>query len=66
MTELFGGFSQAFYQGYNQAWSLDRGYAQRKDLYNLYHILNHFNLFAGHYAQQAEGLIDKLSMQKNL
>ncbi|UQB42250.1 fructosamine kinase family protein [Thiomicrospira microaerophila] len=60
MTELFGGFSPAFYQGYNQAWPLDASYQQRKPLYNLYHILNHFNLFGGHYQHQAEQLITQL------
>lgn len=63
MTELFGGFSPAFYQGYNQAWPLDAGYQQRKPLYTLYHILNHFNLFGGHYENQAEQLIDRLLAQ---
>lgn len=63
MTELFGGFSPAFYQGYNQAWPLDVGYQQRKPLYNLYHVLNHFNLFGGHYQHQAERLIDGLLSQ---
>lgn len=60
MTELFGGFSTAFYRGYNQAWLLDDGYKQRKTLYNLYHILNHFNLFGGSYAAQAERMIQQL------
>lgn len=54
MTELFGGFSTEFYSGYNAAFPLDPGYQSRKPLYNLYHLLNHFNLFGGHYAQQAE------------
>ncbi len=53
MTELFGGFPAGFYQGYNQAHPLDTGYQKRKTLYNLYHILNHFNLFGGGYGQQA-------------
>lgn len=60
MTELFGGFSNDFYRGYQAEWPLDAGYTQRKPLYNLYHILNHFNLFGGHYAQQAQRLIDAL------
>ena len=60
MTELFGGFPQAFYAAYNEAWPLDPGYTQRKKLYNLYHILNHFNLFGGGYAQQAESMIEQL------
>jgi len=60
MTELFGGFPAAFYQGYNAAWELDAGYKQRKELYNLYHILNHFNLFGGGYGSQASRIIDRL------
>lgn len=57
MTELFGGFPSAFYRGYNEVWQLDSGYEQRKILYNLYHILNHFNLFGGNYAGQANRMI---------
>jgi fructosamine-3-kinase len=60
MTELFGGFPGAFYDGYNEAWSLDRGYSQRKSIYNLYHILNHFNLFGGGYGNQAKTIIQQL------
>jgi len=60
MTELFGGFPTAFYSGYNEAWQLDSGYSQRKNIYNLYHILNHFNLFGGGYGSQAKRIIDKL------
>lgn len=60
MTELFGSFPSAFYRGYNQAWPLDDGYKQRKTLYNLYHILNHFNLFGGGYDSQAERMIQKI------
>ena len=60
MTELFGGFPSAFYNGYNQAWQLDSGYRQRKNIYNLYHVLNHFNLFGGGYANQARRTIDSI------
>ena len=60
MTELFGGFSERFYQSYRQSWSLDPGYETRKVLYNLYHILNHYNLFGDGYAEQAQGMIDRL------
>ena len=60
MTELFGGFSADFYTAYNEAYPLDSGYQTRKKLYNLYHILNHFNLFGGHYQQQAQSMIDIL------
>jgi fructosamine-3-kinase len=60
MTELFGGFGRDFYAAYEAAWPLDPGYRVRKTLYNLYHILNHFNLFGGGYADQAEAMIDRL------
>ena len=60
MTELFGGFGREFYDAYNAAWPLDAGYAVRKTLYNLYHILNHFNLFGGGYGAQADGMLERL------
>jgi fructosamine-3-kinase len=60
MTELFGGFGSRFYAAYNAAWPLDPGYETRKTLYNLYHILNHLNLFGGGYGSQAERMIDRL------
>jgi fructosamine-3-kinase len=60
MTELFGGFSREFYAAYRHAWPLDSGYAARRKLYNLYHVLNHFNLFGGGYLSQAAGMIDAL------
>jgi protein-ribulosamine 3-kinase len=60
MTELFGGYGPGFYAAYNEAWPLDAGYRVRKNLYNLYHVLNHFNLFGGGYAGQGERMIDKL------
>lgn len=60
MTELFGGFSQDFYQAYNEAWPLDNDYNQRKTLYNLYHILNHANLFGTSYLNQAISMMQRL------
>lgn len=60
MTELFGGFGAAFHAAYREAWPLDPGYATRKILYNLYHILNHANLFGGGYAGQAETMMQRL------
>jgi fructosamine-3-kinase len=60
MTELFGGFPQDFYSAYAEAAPLDPGYAVRKTLYNLYHVLNHANLFGGGYAAQAERMIERL------
>ena len=60
MTELFGGFGSEFHAAYNRAWPLDAGYARRKTLYNLYHILNHANLFGGGYANQAQGMMEQV------
>ena len=60
MTELFGGFGSGFYDAYNNAWQLDAGYEVRKTLYNLYHIINHFNLFGGGYLGQAESMTSRL------
>jgi fructosamine-3-kinase len=60
MTELFGGFSRDFYEEYNRNWPLDGNYHLRKDLYNLYHILNHFNMFGGSYGSQAEQICGRL------
>ncbi|MEJ1297322.1 MAG: fructosamine kinase family protein [Candidatus Sedimenticola sp. (ex Thyasira tokunagai)] len=60
MTELFGGFNNRFYDAYNEVWPLDSGYRQRKTLYNLYHIINHLNLFGGSYQSQALGMINRL------
>jgi protein-ribulosamine 3-kinase len=60
MTELFGGFSESFYAAYREVSPLDQGYATRKTLYNLYHILNHLNLFGSGYLRQAENMIDDL------
>lgn len=60
MTELFGGFPEAFYAAYREAWPLSEGYESRKTLYNLYHVLNHLNLFGTGYLRQAERMIDKL------
>jgi len=60
MTELFGGYPADFYAAYRSAYPLDAGYASRRDLYNLFHILNHANLFGGGYARQAEQIMQKL------
>lgn len=60
MTELFGGYSAEFYASYRAAYPLDEGYAMRRDLYNLYHVLNHANLFGGGYARQSEQMMQRL------
>ena len=63
MSELFGGFAPDFYAAYREAWPLDAGYAVRKTLYNLYHVLNHANLFGGSYVAQAARMIAQLLAQ---
>jgi len=60
MTELFGGFSHHFYAAYQESYPLDSTYSIRKTLYNLYHILNHLNLFGSSYQSQAQNMIDSL------
>ncbi len=60
MTELFGGFPKDFHSAYRAAFPLDDGYAVRRDFYNVYHVLNHANLFAGAYVRQAEQSIERL------
>lgn len=60
MTRLFAGFGPRFYAAYQAAWPLDAGAAERSDLYNLYHVLNHLNLFGGGYRARAEAMIDRL------
>ncbi|MFI9651917.1 fructosamine kinase family protein [Guyparkeria halopsychrophila] len=60
MTELFGGFAPSFYRAYQAHLPLDPGYRVRKTLYNLYHVLNHFNLFGGGYGSRADGMIRQL------
>jgi protein-ribulosamine 3-kinase len=54
MMELFGHPGADFFAAYGERLPLDPGYPVRRELYNLYHVLNHFNLFGGSYATQAE------------
>jgi protein-ribulosamine 3-kinase len=60
-TELFGGFTSRFYAAYNEAWPLDHGYAGRRDLYNLYHLLNHLNLFGEGYGGSVDAILRRYS-----
>jgi fructosamine-3-kinase len=60
MTELFGGFGSRFYSAYNDVWALDAGYETRKHFYNLYHVLNHANMFGGGYEGQAQRMMEQL------
>jgi protein-ribulosamine 3-kinase len=60
MTELFGGFPRDVLAAYREAWPLDGGYTTRRELYNLYHLLNHANLFFGEYVRRSEDTIGRL------
>jgi fructosamine-3-kinase len=60
MTRLFGGFGTAFYDAYETAWPLPDGHEERQHLYQLYHVLNHLNLFGSGYLSRAIELMDKL------
>ena len=60
MTELFGPFPSRFYGAYGESFPLDPGYKVRKTLYNLYHVLNHANLFGGGYPAQALSMTERL------
>jgi len=60
MTELFGTLPQDFYQGYQSISAIPPGYEKRKHIYNLYHILNHANLFGEVYIDQARASITRI------
>ena len=60
MTQLFGDFPKDFLAAYREAWPLDDGYPVRRDFYNLYHVLNHANLFSGGYVDQSAREIEKV------
>ena len=63
MTRLFGGFDAGFYAAYDAVLPPARGRTARQDLYQLYHVLNHANLFGGGYVGQAERLVEKLGSE---
>lgn len=58
MTRLFGGFTKEFYDSYNGTYPLKERWQERENLYKLYHILNHLNLFGSSYYHQAVSIID--------
>lgn len=59
MTELFGRLPQRFYEAYHEAFPLNPGYEERKDLFNLYHLLNHLNLFGGSYLSSVDQVLKR-------
>ena len=60
LTELFGGFDARFYAAYREAWPLEPGYEVRREVYNLYHLINHLNHFGGSYARSVQAVLEKL------
>ena len=64
MMALFGGYSTVCFDSYQEAWPLPDGYHHRRPIYQLYHVLNHANLFGGSYLQQAARLLDQVSRNK--
>lgn len=60
MTRLFGGFGARFYDAYNESWPLPAGHERRVGLYQLYHLLNHLNLFGSGYLGRSTGVMEKL------
>ena len=60
MTYVFGGFGPDFYASYQHAYPLDDGFAVRKTFYNIYHIINHLNMFGGGYHGQAIHMLEQV------
>jgi len=57
MTEMFGRLPEEFYSAYHEVFPTQPGYTERKDLYNIYHLLNHYNLFGGSYLEQTDRIV---------
>lgn len=60
-SKMFGGFADEFYRGYESVEPLENGFDERVPIYNLYPLLVHVNLFAGHYISQAKNVLDRFS-----
>lgn len=61
MTKLFGGFGPAFYEAYEEAWPMSAGHERRERLYQLYHVLNHLNVFGATYLARAERMLQEMT-----
>lgn len=61
MTHLFGGFGEDFYRAYEEEFPLQPGHPERQPVYQLYHLLNHLNLFGRSYYAQCENILKKLA-----
>ena len=58
--QTFGNFPDSFYQGYNDEWPLPDDYLKRRQLYDLYHVLNHANMFGGGYIDLVDEIVNDL------
>ncbi|MBT8401691.1 MAG: fructosamine kinase family protein [Rhodothermia bacterium] len=61
MSQLFGGFDSAFYGAYREAWPIEGGFGDRAGIYNLYHLLNHLNIFGGSYAESVDRVLRRFA-----
>ena len=61
MTELFGGYDEMFYRAYKKAWPLEEGYETRREIYNLYHLINHLNHFGRSYASSVQKTLRRIA-----
>ncbi|MCP4195939.1 MAG: fructosamine kinase family protein [Proteobacteria bacterium] len=59
MTELFGSFPANFYRAYNELLPISPEYGEIKEIYNLYHVLNHLNMFGSSYTSQATAIVNR-------
>ena len=64
MTQLFGGFDHCFYKAYQEVFPLKKGYEDRKDLYNFYHLLNHTNIFGASYLPEVIRILNRYTSVK--
>ncbi len=62
MTALFGGFPSEFYAAYSEAHPLEPGWRERFDVYNLYHLLNHLNIFGSSYYAQVMAVVGRFGV----
>ena len=65
MTALFGGFPERFYRAYEEVRPLESGWPERLPIYNLYHLLNHVNLFGAGYLAQVRSVLDRFAVAGN-
>ena len=59
MMELFSRPPETFLKAYQEAFPLNSGYQERRDIYNLYHLLNHLNLFGSSYLASIDSTVDR-------